>query len=96
VKFLKKLPHLEALSDNMRDGMAFNLSAGVGDSGLAFGEPRHQIVTKEDTEAGRGATGVRPGSPPSQHWSRRWASRPGLCLGEGRWRACPSRSAGCA
>jgi hypothetical protein len=63
VKFLKKLPHPTTLSDEMRDGAVFGLSAGVGDHGLVFGGPRHQIITKEDAEAGGGVAGVRVAHP---------------------------------
>ena len=56
---LQKLPHPAALSDDMRGGAVFNLSAGARDRGLAFEGPRHQIVAEEDAEADDGVAGVR-------------------------------------
>ena len=56
---LQKLPHPAALSDDMRGGAVFNLSAGARDRGLAFEGPRHQIVVEKDAEVGGGAAGVQ-------------------------------------
>lgn len=63
MKLLKKMPQPTALSNGMSNGMVLGLCTRAGHRCLAFGGPRHQVVTEINAVAGRRAPRVRTAGP---------------------------------